>query len=74
MGFHDFALHHLPLYVMKNERLEIVGERQNYLLFDRMVAFHVQRRRYRPYVCDRLLQRSSPAISRRDGMYFLPSR
>ena len=36
-------LRQLPLFVAKGDRVEVVAERQSYLLFDRMVAFHVQR-------------------------------
>ena len=42
----DFVRTHLkqlPRFVSKDGRAEVIAERQNYLLFDRMVAFHVQR-------------------------------
>ncbi len=45
-GAWDFVhthMHQLPVFVSKNSQAEIISERQNYLLFDRMVAFHVQR-------------------------------
>src|SRR5438067_12848006 len=35
-------LRQIPVAVTKGAKLEIIPERQNYLLFDRMVAFHVQ--------------------------------
>jgi predicted RNA-binding Zn-ribbon protein involved in translation (DUF1610 family) len=44
-GVWDFIRTHLkqlPVFVTKNGRAEIIAERQNYLLFDRMVAYHVQ--------------------------------
>ena len=45
-GAWDFVrihLGHLPVFVAKGGEAEIITERQKYLLFDRMVAFHVQR-------------------------------
>ena len=45
-GVWDFVRTHLkqlPRFVSKDGRAEVIAERQNYLLFDRMVAFHVQR-------------------------------
>lgn len=36
-------LEQLPVFVAKDGQAEIIAERQHYLLFDRMVAFHVQR-------------------------------
>ncbi|HHV02341.1 MAG TPA: site-specific DNA-methyltransferase, partial [Bacteroidales bacterium] len=45
-GVWDFVRTHLkqlPVFVSKDRQLELVPERMNYLLFDRMVAFHVRR-------------------------------
>lgn len=45
-GVWDFVSTHLkqlPIFVSKAEKAEVIAERQNHLLFDRMVAFHVQR-------------------------------
>ena len=42
-GVWDFVRMHLkqlPVFVSKDGRAEVIAERQNYLLFDRMVAFH----------------------------------
>src|SRR5262249_47987184 len=36
-------LRQLPVIVVKNDRVETMVERQSYVLYDRMVAFHVQR-------------------------------
>ena len=33
----------LPIFLSRNSVVEVIAERQDYLLFDRMVAFHVQR-------------------------------
>jgi hypothetical protein len=45
-GVWDFVRTHLkqlPIFISKDGQAEIIVERQNFLLFDRMVAFHVQR-------------------------------
>ena len=45
-GLWDFVRTHLrklPIFSSKNDEAEVIAERQSYLLFDRMVAFHVQR-------------------------------
>ena len=45
-GVWDFVQTHLkqlPVWVANKGKMEIVAERQNYLLFDRMVAFHAAR-------------------------------
>jgi hypothetical protein len=67
-------LRQLPVVVVKNDRVETMAERQNYLLYDRMVAFHVQRGYAVPLSSAEfhagLLQR----MPERDGMYFLPEQ
>ena len=45
-GIWEFVRTHLkqlPIFKSKQGRIEVIAERQNYLLFDRMVAFHLQR-------------------------------
>ena len=45
-GVWDFVRTHLeqlPVFVSHDDQAEVVVERLNFLLFDRMVAFHVQR-------------------------------
>lgn len=45
-GVWEFVRSHLqqlPVFVSKDSRAETVAERMSYMLFDRMVAFHVQR-------------------------------
>jgi len=42
-AFIRYHLKHLPVYVENDGNVEIIAERQSFLLFDRMVAFHVQR-------------------------------
>ena len=74
-GVWDFVRSHmrqLPVFVSKDGQAEVIAERQNYLLFDRMVAFHVQRGVTVPLSAAEfykgLDQRFGPV---RDAMYFL---
>lgn len=64
----------LPVFTSKDGRMEVIAERQNYLLYDRMVAFHVQRGYAVPLSASEfhlgLLQR----FPKRDGMFFLPDQ
>jgi len=58
----------------QDSRLEIVAERQNYLLFDRMVAFHVQRGVTVPLSAAEFYAGLAQRFPERDGMYFLPEQ
>jgi hypothetical protein len=57
---------------MSGNTLAVVPERQNYLLFDRMVAFHVQRGIRVPLSASEFLQGLRQRFPERDDMYFLP--
>jgi len=73
-GAWDFARTHLrqlPVCVVKEERVELVAERMNYLLFDRMVAFHVQRGVTVPFSAPEFYAGLTQRFAERDGMYFL---
>jgi hypothetical protein len=74
-GVWDFIRTHmnqLPVFVTKNGQAEAIAERQNYLLFDRMVAFHVQRGVTVPLSAAEFYQGLAQRFPERDGMYFLP--
>ncbi|MYI06114.1 MAG: DNA methylase, partial [Gemmatimonadetes bacterium] len=76
-GVWDFARTHLkqlPVFVSKNGQAEIIAERQNYLLFDRMVAFHVQRGERVPMSAAEFYAGLEQRFPPRDGMYFLPDQ
>jgi DNA modification methylase/predicted RNA-binding Zn-ribbon protein involved in translation (DUF1610 family) len=76
-GVWDFIRTHLkqlPVFVLKDGQAEIVVERQNYLLFDRMVAFHVQRGVTVPLSAAEFYAGLVRRFSERDGMYFLPEQ
>jgi DNA modification methylase len=70
----DFVRMHLgqlPSFVSSKGATEIIPERQPHLLFDRMVAFHVQRGISVPISAAEFYQGLSNRYPERDGMYFL---
>jgi len=76
-GVWDFVRTHLrqlPAFVAKNGNVEVIAERQPYLLFDRMVAFHVQRNVTVPLSVGEFFAGLSQRFPERDGMYFLPEQ
>ena len=64
-------LRHVPVFVIKEDRAEVIAERQDYLLFDRMVAFHVQRGFSVPLSAAEFYAGLRQKFPERDGMYFL---
>ncbi len=76
-GVWDFIrthLNNLPVFVGKNGNSVIISERQNFLLFDRMVAFHVQRGVTVPMSASEFYVGLATRFAERDGMYFLPDQ
>ncbi len=76
-GVWDFVRTHLkqlPVFVEKNGKAEVIAERQNYLLYDRMVAFHVQRGVTIPMGAAEFCAGLKQRFPERDGMYFLPDQ
>ena len=76
-GVWDFVRTHLkqlPVFVSKDGQAEIIAERQNYLLFDRMVAFHVRRGVTVPLSAAEFYAGLAQRFPERDGMYFLPEQ
>jgi 16S rRNA G966 N2-methylase RsmD len=77
-GVWDFVrahLHQLPVFVpSKDGRAEVIAERMNYLLFDRMVAFHVQRHVTVPLSASEFYAGLTQRFPERDSMYFLPEQ
>ncbi|MFH1906666.1 MAG: DNA methylase [Chloroflexota bacterium] len=74
-GAWDFVRYHLtqlPRVVEKNGEIEVVAERQAFLLFDRMVAFHIQRGASVPLSAGEFYAGLKQKFVERDGMYFLP--
>lgn len=73
-GVWDFIRTHLtqlPVFVADDGKAQVVVERQNYLLFDRMVAFHVQRGFSVPASAAEFYAGLEQRFPVRDGMYFM---
>lgn len=76
-GVWDFVRTHLsnlPVFVNKGGNSEVIAERKEFLLYDRMVAFHVQRGVTVPLSSSEFFAGLSQRFSERDGMYFLPNQ
>ena len=76
-GVWDFTRTHLrqlPVFVSKGDQAEVIAERQDFLLFDRMVAFHVQRGIVVPLSAAEFYAGLPARFPERDGMFFLPEQ
>ncbi|MBN2547932.1 MAG: hypothetical protein JXB15_02145, partial [Anaerolineales bacterium] len=73
-AFVRYHLSQLPVVVEEKGELEVVAERQAYLLFDRMVAFHIQRGASVPLSASEFYVGLKQRFVERDGMYFLPDQ
>lgn len=76
-GVWDFVRTHLkqlPVFVAKEGQLEVVPERMNYLLFDRMIAFHVRHGVMVPMNFSDFYAGLEQRFSVREEMYFLPDQ
>ena len=70
----DFVREHLdklPIVVEKDNMIEIVKEREPYLLFDRMVAYHIMNGIAVPIDAPDFYKGLDERFLKRDGMYFL---
>jgi 16S rRNA G966 N2-methylase RsmD len=70
----DFVRSHLaqlPVVSFRNDKLEIIAERQRHMLFDRMVAFHVQRSISVPLSSAEFYQGLVQRFPERETMFFL---
>ncbi len=76
-GVWDFVRTHLknlPVFLAKDGRGEIIAERRAYFLYDRMVAFHVQRGVSVPMAAAEFSLGLTQRFPERDSMYFLPDQ
>ena len=76
-GLWDFIRTHLrqlPVFITKSGHGQVIPERQQVLLFDRMVAFHVQRNVTVPLSAGEFYRGLAERFPERDGMYFLPDQ
>jgi hypothetical protein len=73
----DFVRTHLrqlPVFVPKGNGVEVLAERQDYLLYDRMISFHVQRGVVVPLSASEFYGGLRQRFPERDGMFFLPEQ
>ncbi|WP_309710700.1 hypothetical protein [Armatimonas sp.] len=77
-GVVEFLREHLAMLpvapVNKSGKLETVAERTRFLLFDRMIAYHLQRGARIPLSASEFYQLVDEQFVERDGMYFLPDQ
>ena len=64
-------LENLPVVVVKNGKIELIAERQAFLLFDRMVAYHIMNGIAIPLDATDFYRGLDDKFLKRDGMYFL---
>ena len=67
-------LTNLPVVVKRGGQIEVLSERQAFLLWDRMVAFHVMKGIAVPLDAADFYAGLDERFLKRDGMYFLPSQ
>jgi hypothetical protein len=71
-NFINQHLEQLPMPSLQNQNIEVQGERMPYLLYDRMVAFHLVRGLTIPLSAAEFYQGLSQKYLMRDGMVFTP--
>ena len=72
--FIDTHLKQLPVFVEKNDKLEIITERKKILLFDRMISFHIRKGltvSTSLISASEFYEKLSQKYPERDEMYFL---
>ncbi|WP_198429875.1 DNA methyltransferase [Treponema primitia] len=67
-------LEQLPVAVIKDKKIELITERQAYLLFDRMVAYHIMNGISVPLDASDFYKGLDEKFLCRDTMYFLPNQ
>ncbi len=60
--------------ILKDGKIEIASERQGFLLFDRMIAYHVMNGIPVPLDANDFYRGLDERFLKRDGMYFLPDQ
>lgn len=73
----EFVRQHLsniPVVVISGEKIEVIAERQAYLLFDRMVAYHIMQGIPVPLDATDFYRGLDDKFLKRDNMYFLPDQ
>ena len=72
--FVETHLSQLPVFLEIDRQSESIVERCDYLLFDRMVAYHVQRGVMVPLSTTEFYNGLRQRFAERDGMFFLPEQ
>ncbi len=72
--FIDEHLKHLPIPGIEDNYIQKLAERQKFLLFDRMVAFHIQKGLRVPMSAAEFYEKLHQKYPERDDMYFLPDQ
>ena len=67
-------LEQLPITVIKNNKIEIVTERQAFLLWDRMISYHIMNGLSIPIDASTFYKGLDEKFLKRDDMYFLPNQ
>lgn len=67
-------LENIPVVVVKGNQIEVIAERQSFLLFDRMVAYHIVHGIPVPIDAADFYHGLDERYLKRDGMYFLASQ
>ena len=67
-------LSNIPVVVVNRDKIEIVSERQGFLLFDRMVAYHIMQGIPVPIDASDFYRGLDEKFLKRDNMYFLPDQ
>ncbi len=67
-------LEHLPIVVTSQKVIETIAERTTFLLFDRMVAYHIQVGKTIPISASEFYKGLKERFPERDGMIFLPDQ
>jgi hypothetical protein len=67
-------LSNIPVVVIKGGKIELIAERQAFLLFDRMVAYHIMQGIPVPLDATDFYRGLDEKFLKRDGMYFLPDQ
>jgi len=76
-GVWDFIRQHLeklPIVMEHKGQLQLIPERQAYLLYDSMLAFHIQKGISIPMGAADFYAGLKQRFPERDGMYFLPNQ
>lgn len=67
-------INNIPVVVINCGKIELIAERQGYLLFDRMVAYHIMQGISVPMDATDFYKGLDEKFLKRDGMYFLPDQ